>query len=45
MRLLSIISGHMTPIFYQNGQEQLFSIITKAITYDFLTNNLSPLEI
>jgi hypothetical protein len=43
--LWSMINGHTTPIFVENNHERPFSIISKANTYGFLTEKLSPLEI
>jgi hypothetical protein len=43
--LWSMINGNITPIFVENSHEQLFSIIPKANTYEFLTKKWSPLEI
>jgi hypothetical protein len=45
MSLWSMINGHTTPIFVENGRERPFSIIPKANTYGFLTKKWSPLEI
>jgi hypothetical protein len=36
---------HTTPIFVENSHERLFSIISKANTYGFLTKKWSPPEI
>jgi hypothetical protein len=43
--LWSMINGHTSPIFVENGQERPFSIITKANTYGFLTKKWSRPEI
>jgi hypothetical protein len=43
--LWSIINSHTTPIFVENSHERLFSIISKANTYGFLTKKSSPPKI
>jgi hypothetical protein len=45
MSLWSMINGHTTPIFVENSNERLFSIIPKANTYGFLTQKWSSPEI
>jgi hypothetical protein len=45
MSLMSMISGHTTPIFVGNSHERPFSIIQKANTYGLLTKKWSPPEI
>jgi hypothetical protein len=43
--LWPMINGHTTPIFVENSHERLFSTISKANTYGFLTKKSSPPEI
>jgi hypothetical protein len=45
MSLWSMINGHTTPNFVENGHERPFTIISKANTYGFLTKKCSPPEI
>jgi hypothetical protein len=43
--LWSVINGHTTPIFVENGHERPFSITPKANTYGFLAKKRSQTEI
>ena len=45
MSLWSMIHGHTTSIFVENSHERLFSIISMANTYEFLTKKWFPPEI
>src|SRR5688572_32008251 len=45
MTVCLMINCHTSPIFVENSHERPFSIIPKANTYEFLTNNWSPREI
>jgi hypothetical protein len=40
-----MVNGHTTPIFVESSHERPFSIISKDITYGFLTNNRPPPKI
>jgi hypothetical protein len=43
--LLSMINGHTTLIFVENGHERPFSMTLKANTFGFLTKKWSPPKI